>query len=246
MKEEKGLIHFGSRNIPFSVKRSRRRKTVSIFVDPFEGVFLRSPFNLPIKALSKLVHSKAVWILEKQRRMEEIKEFLPKRDFVSGESYSYLGRRLRLRIISLKDFPKPTVIAKESRFWVKLNGHYTKLGRKRVVRNVLIQWYKHRAYNLLISRAKIYADKFEVSYKKLILANQSKRWGSCSHKGIVRINWHIIMSPMSLIDYVVAHELCHLKHKNHSHDYWKLLGTIMPDYESRRDRLRKEGQKYYL
>ena len=246
MKEEKGVIRFGSRSILFSVKRSSRRRTVSLFVDPFEGVYLRSPLSLSIEALSKLVHSKAVWILKKQRQMEEIKEFLPKREFVSGETYLYLGRKLRLKINSIKCIAKPVIKTKESRFIIHLNGHYTEIGRKRVIRNAFIHWYKLRASHLLLNRAKFYTKKLNVSYKKLFLANQSKRWGSCSHSGIIRLNWHIIMAPMSLIDYVVLHEFCHLKHKNHSTDFWRFIGTVMPDYEARRERLRKEGQKYYI
>jgi len=81
---------------------------------------------------------------------------------------------------------------------------------------------------------------------KVLIRNPEKRWGSCDKNGSLRFNWHIVMAPMSLLDYVVAHELCHLKSKDHSEAFWKAMRTLMPDYEARRDRLRREGNKFSL
>lgn len=246
MTSEKGVVAFGRRNIDFFIKRSNRRRTISLFVDPFEGVFLRAPFGPSVESLSKLVHSKAIWILKKQKQIEEIKEFLPKREFVGGETFLYLGRQLRLKVLDSKNNSSPKVRMKEGRFVVALNNHFTELGRKRVIRKALLNWYKEHAQKLLLSRIGIYSKKLDLSSPEVFLANQSKRWGSCNYKGRIRLNWHIIMAPMSLVDYVLAHELCHLKHISHSRDFWRLLGSIMPDYETRRECLRKEGPKYYF
>ncbi|MEW6088310.1 MAG: YgjP-like metallopeptidase domain-containing protein [bacterium] len=122
---EKGTVSFGRKNINFFVKRSKKRKTVSVFVDPIEGVFLRAPFNLSIGFLSKLVHSKAVWIIDKQRHINEIREHLPKREFITGETFMYLGRQLRLKILESKN--KPTITVKGGRFLVIIHGWSKKL-----------------------------------------------------------------------------------------------------------------------
>lgn len=246
MKIEKGHVAFGSRSIDFFIKRSKRRRTISIFVDPFDGVFLRAPLRPSLQELSKLVHSKAIWILNKQRQIEETKEFLPRREFVGGESFLYLGRQLRLVVLNHTKKSHPGIKVRQGKFVISLNSHYTELGQRRFVRKLLVNWYKRHAQAVLKKRASLYAKKLKIHLPELHLANQSKRWGSCSSKGKVRFNWHIIMAPMSLVDYVVAHELCHLKHINHSKDFWQLLGSIMPDYEERRERLRKEGIKYIL
>jgi len=244
MKKEKGAIAFGKRNIEFLVRRSKKRKTVSIFVDPVEGVFLRAPYGLPFDSLAKLVHKKAIWILDKQRRINEALEYIPKREFVTGESLFYLGRRLRLKI--LKCGHKPKISVKDGRFVVSLNGKTNSPGKIKFIRDFLIHWYKKHAKTVLGKRTKIYSKKLEVSTSEVILANQSKRWGSCNQNGRIRFNWHVIMAPMPLVDYVVAHELCHLKYINHSEKFWKHLGTIMPDYELRRERLRREGMRFYF
>ena len=255
MSEEKGRVQFGSRKIDFFVKRSNRRRTISLFVDPFEGAFLRAPIGPSFKSLSKLVQAKAVWILKKQKQIEEIKEFLPKREFISGETFLYLGRQLRLKVVSKTIITIPKVKVVEGRFLVTLNSHFTKLGKQRIIRKVLINWYKKHARGILFNRVVIYSKKLQLSVPEIFLSSQSKRWGSClpapssarqtgNTNGRIRFNWHVVMAPMYLIDYVVAHELCHFKHNNHSQDFWKLLGSILPDYESRRERLRKEGPKY--
>lgn len=246
MKIEKSRIAFGNRSIDFFVKRSKRYKTISIFVDPFEGIFLRAPFGPSIESLSRLVHSKAIWILKKQKQIEETKGFVPKKEFVGGETFFYLGRQLRLKVIGTNSESKTKVKVSQGKFVVSFNSHYTEIGRKRVVRKALINWYRKHARNILLNRSTVYSKKLNLRFPEVLLANQSKRWGSCNHRGKIRFNWHIIMAPMSLIDYVVAHEFCHLKHTNHSKDFWQLLGSVMPDYEFRRERLRKEGIKYIL
>ena len=171
-------------------------------------------------------------------------EFLPKREFISGETFLYLGRQLRLKVVSKTIITIPKVKVVEGRFLVTLNSHFTKLGKQRVIRKVLINWYKKHAQRILFNRVVIYSKKLQLSVPEIFLSSQSKRWGSCNTNGRIRFNWHVVMAPMYLIDYVVAHELCHFKHNNHSQDFWKLLGSILPDYESRRERLRKEGPKY--
>lgn len=220
MTLEKKSVSFARRNIDFFVKRSKQRKTVSIFVDPIEGVFLRAPLMPSLETLSKLVHSKAIWILDKQRRIKESLGQLPRREFVTGESFLYLGRHLRLKVLKSKTKSKITV--KGGRFLVNLNSFENDLDRTRTVRDMLSSWYKKHASAVLSKRIKIYSKKLKMPVPEILLANQTKRWGSCNRKGQIRLNWHIIMSPISLVDYVVVHELCHLKYINHSENFWKL------------------------
>ena len=75
----------------------------------------------------------------------------------------------------------------------------------------------------------------------VIVANQQQRWGSCDRRGTIRLNWRIIQAPMRLVDYVVVHELIHLRHRNHGRKYWQDFGRVMPDYERRREELRECG-----
>ncbi len=76
---------------------------------------------------------------------------------------------------------------------------------------------------------------------RVVISDQQKRWGSCDRSGTIRLNWRIIQAPMRLVDYVVVHELVHLRHRGHGRDYWQAVGRIMPDYERRREDLRQRG-----
>ncbi len=243
MKRKFRSISFGSKQILFEIRHSKKRKTVSIFVDPVEGVYIRAPWSIKRSIIEKIVHAKARWILEKQNKIKEIEQVNKKKEFVSGEALLYLGRQYRLKL----EKRKPEVAQRAGYFIVGMQYKNGKESKKKVIRKNLIKWYKIHAKTILSQRMKLYAKKIKLEEPKIIIiSTYAKRWGSCSSKGVVRFNWHIIMAPMTLIDYVVVHELCHLKYKNHSSDFWKYLGTILSDYEIRRERLRKEGSKYYL
>jgi len=85
--------------------------------------------------------------------------------------------------------------------------------------------------------------RFGVPEPGVVIRDQQRRWGSCDRRGTLRVNWRIVQAPMRLVDYVVAHELAHLRHQDHSKAFWALLGRAMPDYEPRREALRRMGAK---
>lgn len=239
---EKSRIKFGNTNINFFVERSPRRKTVSVFVDPYEGVYLRAPVRTSMAILSRVVYSRGAWILKKQRRIEEIRELLPQREGVAGETFLYLGKQYRLKIINSRE--KKNNAALKGKYLI-IQGYFGNNGEhKYQVNKNLKQWYKRHALPVLKKQCALYARKLKIDIPEIYLGNQLKRWASCHRPNKVYFNWQIMMAPMTLIDYVVAHELCHLVHHNHSTHYWALLGRIMPDYEERRERLRKEGPRY--
>ena len=86
--------------------------------------------------------------------------------------------------------------------------------------------------------------KAGVPLPRVIVAKQRRRWGSCDQRGTIRLNWRIIQAPMRLVDYVVVHELVHLRHRGHGRDYWQAVGRVMPDYERRREDLTRYGPSF--
>ena len=109
------------------------------------------------------------------------------------------------------------------------------------MRAALVSWFRRHASERLPERVTVWRAKAGVPMPRVIVADQQKRWGSCDHRGTIRINWRIIQAPMRLVDYVVVHELVHLRHRGHGHDYWQAVGRVMPDYERRREDLRACG-----
>jgi len=239
---EKGTLPFGNTTINFSVIRSTdRRKSISIFVDPYYGVYLRAPVKFSKEKIMSLLRRKAAWIIQKQKIIKAAHLQNPPKEFVSGETFFYRGRQCRLKVENRCRRKDAGVKLKNSQFLLAI---VSDTHNPRTVKRTLTAWYKDKAEVFLSDRVRHYSEKSNFEKSKVIIANQTKRWGSCSHRGELRFNWRIVMAPKTLIDYVVVHELCHLKHKNHSDAFWKEVGTILPNYETLRARLKKEGFAY--
>ena len=246
MKHSKGEVVFGHKTISYSIIRtSRRKKTITLTIEPEGKIIVRVPVRTTDSKLAHIVKSKAEWVVKKLRSLNNI-SLTATKEFVSGESFSYLGRHLRLKILRDTDKEKPVVKLHGSRLQVAFyranrNGKYSK-----EIRDAITEWYKKLAAKRITERITIYTRKMGLSRPGVIIRNQQKRWGSCNKNGELRFNWRIIMAPMSLVDYVVVHELCHIKYKNHSKLFWKYLGMIMPDYEKRKERIRLDGAGWYI
>ncbi|MEQ8719634.1 MAG: SprT family zinc-dependent metalloprotease [Sandaracinaceae bacterium] len=241
---EHGQVAFGTSTIDYRVERSTRRKTVTVAIDPVDGVILKAPVDVPEQRLDAVVTSKGAWILQRLLDYRELGPAPPPREYVGGESYLYLGRSYRLKVVSSADVREPRAALRGAFLTVEISEDDADEGRADVVRDALVSWYRRRAARRLPERVALYAARAGLECPPVLIRNQEKRWGSCSSKGEVRFNWRIIMGPMSLVDYVVAHEVCHLQVRDHSSAFWRLLGAVLPDYEERRTRLRVEGLWY--
>jgi predicted metal-dependent hydrolase len=127
--------------------------------------------------------------------------------------------------------------------WLELPlpKHLSELQTPHYARAALTDWYRKHATAKLPSIAAHWATRLGVDLTGVSIRDQQKRWASCDRHGHLRFNWRIIQAPISLIEYVAAHEATHLLHRDHSRDFWAALGRVMPDYEARRERLRRVG-----
>jgi predicted metal-dependent hydrolase len=241
MDAERSQIQWGLTAIPYEIRRSESRSTVSIAVEPSGAVVLTAPRTAPIDKLDRLVRAKAPWIVEKRRRRSDLPP-APARELISGETFLYLGRQYRLRIDLDSSQPGPLTL---EHGWLRLGvpSLIEEQHRTGYVRAALLDWYLRRATTRLPDRVARWAEKLRVPAPRVLIREPKKRWGSCHPSGIVRLNWRIIQAPSPLVDYVVAHELCHLIHEGHGREFWATLGRVMPDYEARRDRLREVGAR---
>jgi len=238
---ETSEIQYGATRIEYGIRRSDRRKTVSVAVDPVEGVLITAPPDVSVSRLDQVVHGKAQWIVERLRKAEDTDDILPPREFISGESYMYLGRHYRLKVLPRKE-PDETRL---ERGWlvVQVARSLEEEDRSNFVRDQIVSWYRTHAEQRLRERVSKWFRQVGAEPATVLVKDQQKRWGSCDSKGNLRFNWRIIQAPMRLVDYVVVHELVHLVHKDHTSEYWAMLGRIMPDYENRREDLRRIGPR---
>lgn len=228
--DNKNLV-LGNTNFSLAIKRSqRRRRTVALVVEAPDQLSICVPQNTQFITIEKILKRRARWIFRKAADIAEFVRFKTKKEKLNGSSIYYLGRHYRLRFTDKEDIQQKC----------KLNGSWLEINSSSATYlNIIINWYKLQAKRIINQRALFWCEKFNVKFKQLIISDQKKRWGSCSADNVIRINWRIITATLFQIDYVIAHELCHILHKDHSEKFWKLLGSIMPDYEKRKNGLKK-------
>lgn len=230
-------IDFGSKSIEYSIKRGNRKKSVAINITPTAQVIVLAPHFLDKDKIERIVVKRAPWIIEKQAYFTRLSELYPEKEFVSGEQVLFLGRNYRLKLIKSETCSdSPTLVGR--RMYISINNYPNPENRRKLIKDMLSKWYFSKTENIIKQRISRYVKIMGVKQPEFKIKEQKKRWGSCSSKGMLRFNWRISMAPISIIDYIVVHELCHLKVKNHSADFWKLVSLALPDYQRRREWLK--------
>lgn len=211
--------------------RTSRRKTASIKV--LEGnVSVIVPEALTVEKIESLIIKKQRWIKEKLAIQEQSVAVKPK-EFVSGESFSYLGRNYRLKI---EQGLYPAIKLHQGRFVVSVRNKTA--NNQPAIKQLLIHWYKKHAETKLTEKTNRYAGIIGVNPKTIAIKPFKSKWGSCSQVGDVHYNWKIIMAPNRIVDYVVIHELCHILHHDHSPKFWNTVEGYMSDYQVCKDWLK--------
>jgi predicted metal-dependent hydrolase len=241
MTPERSEVQWGSKRIPYTIQRSARRETVSVAVEPSGSVVLTAPKGTPIPRLDRVVRGKAQWIVERVRLRSDLLPTI-EREFISGEVVLYLGRSYRLRV---REHGKATQARLEAgHLALTLKRGLGPSERLLEARRAVVGWLRQHAEERLPERVSLWASKLRVDAPEIRLHEQRQRWGSCTSSGTLRLNWRIIQAPMTLVDYVVVHELVHLLHRNHGPAFWAKLGSVIPDYEERKERLRRLGPTF--
>jgi predicted metal-dependent hydrolase len=225
-------ITFGNSKIKYRIKKSPIRDTTQITVNNL-GVQVTTPSKKTQKQIDTLIQKHAKWIYTKQLLAKEEIKF--KFTFVHGSRLPFFGKNYFLDVKETKK--SESFRLKNGKFVVRIN----KISKTRV-RKLYLDWSKETSLPLLEKSVKKYSKKIGVEYGEILVKNQKNRWGSVSKKGTVNFNQKLIRAPPKIVDYVAAHEVCHLKIPNHSTSYWRLLKSIMPDYEERKVWLRINKQ----
>lgn len=229
--------------INYSINKKSNVKNITIKVKHPDTVTIVSPKSVTNEFLHDLVVSKSKWILNKLNEFKNKESENPPILLVDGDKIPYLGNYYTLSVYKEKSIIKCSLLFKEDKFIAKVpynmssNDHYIKL------RELLVNWYLTEGGKLIKERISIYSKKLNLYPESITLKEQKTSWGTCSSKGNIYINWKIILAPLDIIDYVLVHELCHLKHMNHSKEYWSLVSTIFPNYKDKRNYLKENSLK---
>lgn len=234
-------IKFGNKKIVYLIKRGSRKKTVALHIQPNSTVLVLSPQFLESEMIKEIVSKRARWIVQKQEKLKRFNTSILKKEFVSGESFPYLGRQYRLKIIRSDGADVPACKLVNGRFQVEINKSMTGETASSAVAGSILKWYMARAQEKINERVERYSIPIGEKPVRIIIRDQEKIWGSCSISGVLRFNWKVVMMPLSALDYVIVHELCHLFMKNHSDKFWNKVGSIIPDYKKKRQWLRENS-----
>ncbi len=228
----KSLLKYGSQEIEFHIRYSNR-KTLGIKVKPDLSVLISAPNYLSIKTIQDKVSKKAAWIIKHQNYFKKFHPITPPRKYLNGESHLYLGRHYRLKV------------RKSIRSEVKISGGYLNVGlnnylNKDAVKKTIEKWYKERAdiiINKILSDLQSVFEINQIPHKPITIRFMKSRWGSCTTSRNIIINAHLIKAPKKCIEYVIIHEMCHLKQPNHSKAFYNLQSKLMPDWKIWKNKL---------
>ena len=236
---ELGRVQFGDATIEYDVHRSgRRKKTVQITMDGGR-VLVASPLDAPDSKLEAIVRKRAPWIL---RQAPDPVLQLSRKRFVSGETMPYLGRNVRL-IVEPAGVSSPEVRFDHWSFRILVPFGLDESKRYGEIRKAIVQWYRQRAAQRLPRTVELWRKRMGWPEPPEVLTrDQRQRWGSCAPDGTLRFNWRVVMVHPELAEYVVVHELAHLKISSHSAEYWALVSGFLPDAHQRRQRLWEAGR----
>lgn len=225
-------VRWGNTLIPFTFKYVKR-KTLAISVHPDLTVSIKAPDGTPIEAIREIVHKRGPWIRKAWREFELYLPKQPSRQYINGETHRYLGRQYRLRaeageiesVKCLRGFLLVTTIGDPS---------------PEKTQFLIEKWLKEHAKKIFHERLSECAKKASIEGIKIPdikIQKMKTRWGSCTRSGKIILNIDLIKAPKDCIDYVIFHELCHIKERHHGPRFWKLLSKLLPEYETRKKRL---------
>ena len=172
------------------------------------------------REIRRVVDTKAEWIRRTQDEMRSRALLRPKIDFTDGSELYYLGQLHRLRIV---DGQQPDLT---------FDGDFL-LSRPAApsAMEVFDRWYKEQAREIIHRRLAVYSERYGFHFKSIRITSAKTRWGSCSSRATLSFNWRLVMAPLDVVDYVIVHELVHLRIPNHSREFWSSVAGILPEYK---------------
>lgn len=224
--------------LEYRLLRSRRR-TIGFVIDE-DGLRMTAPKWVTIADIESAIREKQRWILTKlnERRERSARRLQPEMQWRDGATLPYLGGELVLRILAAQA-AGVAYDAAALELTVSLPPGATEQQLKDRVQG----WLQLEAKRVFAERLPVYAEKLAVSYRQFALSSAATQWGSCTADGRIRLNWRLIHFALPLIDYVIAHELSHLREMNHSPRFWATVQSVFPEFAAAKKALRDHAQE---
>jgi predicted metal-dependent hydrolase len=214
-----------------------RRRTITIIISPDNGVVAKAPYRTPVSAIRRFVNAKSGWIIKTINGFNSLQRIDNDKGYSHGDSIKLFGKEYKLKLYQ------------SDKYSIRIGDNntievgYLKDNNPLIIKAMLEGWFKYIAQNKLTVKFREILFKYKeygFAPSTFVVRTMKKRWGSCSSKGKIAVSYDLIRLDEIYAEYVIIHELCHLKHHDHSANYYKLLSEIYPEWKT----VRKELQKY--
>ncbi|MEE9911307.1 MAG: M48 family metallopeptidase [Deltaproteobacteria bacterium] len=227
-------------SIEYNLIRSpKRRKTISLQIGSGSEITIYAPHFTPLAEINRFVEEKQNWIDRAIKRQAELRVLPEEKAYVTGDFFYYLGRAYPLEAY-FDPVENAGVVFWDNRFFLNCPEN------KAMKKHYFISWYKKKALIHINERVDFYRSMLKLASRGVRISSAERRWGSCSQDDHLSFSFRLIMAPPQVVDYVVVHELMHIRQKNHSSKFWKLVIDVLPDYKEHRRWLRDHQHHFNL
>lgn len=229
------------RDIEYFLLPGSERKTTDIVIERDGKITVRPSKSLNPEQVDKLVERKRMWIYKNLAEWKDLNATRVIRQWVSGESFLYLGKSYRLKLVNKQ---KDNLKLKDGRFLLK-RAIIDKEGEQ-AARKVFEEYYTEKGQQRFEEKVKYYAPKVGVEPTGVTVGDIGYKWGSCNKNGKLAFHWKAMMAKPSVIDYIVVHELCHMHYRDHTEAFWNEVDKVMPNYREKKEWLKQNGAGFEL
>jgi len=224
-----------AQDIEFTLIRSDR-KTADIVIERSGDVIVRAPNEIDDGRLRQAVADRALWVYRSLAEWESLNATRRKRPIAQGQGFAYLGRSYRLKFV---DNAKAPLILKNGRW--ELCDRFARDAGEAGVRKAFRDFYIEKGRKIFGERVAHFTPKVGVSASEIEVKELGYHWASCGAGGALNFHWKTLMAPQTAIDYIVVHELCHLRHRDHSDAFWNEVDKVLPNFRQSKEWLRANG-----
>jgi len=224
-----------AQDIEFTLIRSDR-KTADIIIERSGEVVVRAPLGIENEKLLEVVAGRALWVHRSLAEWEDLNSSRRHRPLVQGQGFAYLGRSYRLKFVAETEQP---LRLKNGRW--ELSEAFVAREGEAAARKAFRDFYIARGERIFVDRVGHFAPQLGVVPGAIAVKELGYHWGSCGRDGTLNFHWKTVMAPQTVVDYIAVHELCHLRHRDHSNAFWNEIDKVLPRYDERRDWLRRHG-----
>lgn len=220
-------ITMGEETLDFRVEYGKGKK-MTIQVDSVGYIVVKAPNGTSDEAIKKGVNLHADQLVNRIKRIEKNRQISKEKVYMEGELFLYLGKEYPIQITV-----DETIAQNEASFDGKSLQILSKSSEETVLKECLKRFYIRACKKLIHNRVALFQKEFQVKPRSVDIVESKNNWGTCNTERKITFNYRLMMAPVEVIDYIVVHEMCHMVHMNHERSFWRLVGKLLPDYETR-------------